>query len=277
MVRLNLIYETLNIFEINYFAMKYRYQHPNRKGFLAVFIIGILIGSLSSYYYLTYYKETVQSPQTNYQNNLVINEPIYSHIEINLVAVDQNGNGVTTPLIVEAKPGNGKALTNVDKLLFWVDTQYSIQVAKAVAENVTKINASNYDLIYSIETNASIIGGPSAGAALTIATISALKNEKIRNDVMITGTINEDGIIGEVGGVLEKAKAAKDVGAKLFLVPKGQGEQTFLKPEETCIKKAGFIFCETVYKPITVNIGKDAGIAVVEVENVTEAYKYFKI
>jgi uncharacterized protein len=161
--------------------------------------------------------------------------------------------------------------------LFWVDTQYSIQIAKAVAENVTKINGSNYDLIYSIESNASIIGGPSAGAALTIATIAALKNERLRTDVMITGTINEDGTIGEVGGILEKAKAAKDVGAKLFLVPDGQGEQTFLKPEESCIKRGGFIFCETTYKQITVNIGKDAGISVIEVENVTDAYKYFKV
>jgi uncharacterized protein len=160
--------------------------------------------------------------------------------------------------------------------LFWVDTQYSIQVAKAVAENVTKINASNYDLIYSIESNASIIGGPSAGAALTIATIAVLKNEKLKSDVMITGTINEDGTIGEIGGVLEKAKAAKDIGAKLFLVPKGQGEQTFLKPDEKCVKRGSFTFCETTYQPITVNIGNDTGISVIEVSNITEAYKYFK-
>jgi len=257
--------------------MKYRYQHSSKKRFLAVLLIGILIGSLGSYYYFTaYYKEIVQSPQTNHQSNLNV-EPVYSHIEINLAAVDQNGNGVTTPLIVESKPGNGKALTNVDKLLFWVDTQYSIQVAKAVAEDVTEINASNYDLIYSIESNASIIGGPSAGAALTIATIAALENERIRNDVMITGTIEEDGTVGEVGGILEKAKAAKELGAELFLVPKGQGEQIFLKPEETCVKRGNFVWCETVYKPITVNIGKDAGISVIEVSNITEAYRYFKL
>jgi len=258
--------------------MKYKYQkQSNRKSFLVVLLIGIVIGSLATYYYFSYYAEDVQVPQSNQNNYNFVPEPVYSHVQINLAAVDQKGNGVTTPLIVESKPGNGKALTNVDKLLFWVDTQYSIQLAKSVAENVTKIDASNYDLIYSIESNASIIGGPSAGAALTVATIAALKNERLRTDVMITGTINEDGTIGEVGGILEKAKAAKDVGAKLFLVPKGQGEQTFLKPEETCIRRSGFIFCETTYKQITVNIGKDAGISVIEVENVTQAYNYFKL
>jgi uncharacterized protein len=259
--------------------MKYRYQRSNKQSFLTIFLIGILIGIIITYSYFTVYqKEEVQPTQITSQNNYNFKaEPVFSHVQINLVAVDQNGNGVSTPLIVEAKPGNGKALTNVDKLLFWVDTQYSIQIAKTVAENITKINASNYDLIYSIETNASVIGGPSAGGALTIATIAALKNEKIRDDVVMTGTINEDGTIGQIGGVLEKAKAAKDIGAKLFLVPKGQGEQTYLKPEETCTRKVGFIFCETTYNQVTVNIGKDAGIDVVEVENVTEAYNYFKL
>ncbi|MEM5778451.1 MAG: S16 family serine protease [Candidatus Aenigmatarchaeota archaeon] len=256
--------------------MKYSYQRSNKR-ILTIFILGIVIGSLATYYYFINFVIINQEKQSQIETSYVLKEPIYSHVKLSLVAVDQNGNGVSTPLIVEAKPGNGKALTNVDKLLFWVDTQYSIQVAKAVAENVTKINASNYDLIYSIETNATVIGGPSAGAALTIATIAALKNEKIRDDVVITGTIEEDGTIGEVGGILEKAKAAKEIGANLFLVPKGQGEQTFLKPEESCIRKANFIFCETVYKQVTVNIGKDVGIAVIEVSNVEEAYKYFKL
>lgn len=260
--------------------VRYKYQKPSRKSFFAVFIIGILIGVALSYYYFSYNSESIQnqsSYQSSSQNNYQLKEPVYSRVQINLVAVDQQGNGVSTPLIVEAKPGTGKALANVDKLLFWVDTQYSIQLAKSVAENVTKINASNYDLFYSIESNASIIGGPSAGGALAVATIAVLKNEKLRNDVVMTGTINEDGTIGEIGGVLEKAQAAKDVGAKLFLVPKGQGEQTFLKPQENCSRTGGFVFCETTYQEVTVNIGKNVGIPVIEVSNITEAYKYFKV
>jgi len=260
--------------------MKYNYQRHNksdRKNLLAVLFIGIIIGILGSHYYFTNYYYTSIPSQTSSQISYVTQEPVYSTAQINLVAVDQDGNGVSTPLIVEAKPGTGKALTNVDKLLFWVDTQQSIQIAKAVAENVTKINASNYDLTYTIESNASIIGGPSAGGALAVATIAVLKNEKLRSDVVMTGTINDDGTIGQIGGVLEKAKAAKDVGAKLFLVPEGQGEETYLQPQENCTRRGGFIFCETTYKQITVNIGKDAGIAVIEVANITEAYKYFKL
>lgn len=257
--------------------MKYQYrQHPKDRGSLTTFlIIGILIGSLATYYYFTaFYSQETTSPQINYNPSA---ESVSYRVQINLVAVDQNGNGVSTPLIVELKPGTGKALTNIDKLLFWTDTQQSIQTAKEVAENITQINATNYDIIYSIESNASVVGGPSAGAALTIATIAALKHENIKSDVVITGTINDDETIGQIGGVLEKAKAAKDIGAKLFLVPIGQGEQTSLKPQENCVTRSNFVFCETTYVSETINIGKNAGISVIEVENVTEAYKYFKL
>ena len=257
--------------------MKYQYQRSKQKKWSVVvlFIIGILIGSLATYYYFTtYYYKPVQ---TSSQTYTPVTEPLSSHVEINLVAVDQDGNGVSTPLIVESKPGDGKTLTNIEKLLFWTDTQQSIQIAKYVAENLTEINASSYDLTYSIESDATVIGGPSAGAALTIATIAALRNERIRNDVVITGTINGDGTIGEIGGVLEKAKAAKDAGAELFLVPLGQGEQTFLKPQETCTKRGNLIFCRTTYQAVTVNIGQETGISVLEVGSIGDAYKYFKL
>jgi uncharacterized protein len=143
-----------------------------------------------------------------------------------------------------------------------------------VAENVTKIDVNKYDIIYTVESNSILVGGPSAGGALTVATIAALENKKIKSDVLMTGTINPDGTIGEVGGILEKAQAAKALGAKLFLVPKGQGTETYLQPDENCVQQAGFTFCTTKYIETTVNIGKSAGIEVIEVANVTEAMKY---
>jgi uncharacterized protein len=258
---------------------KYRYRKESDKKFLVVLIIGLIIGCTIGYYYAFFeYRKSLKNlphVQRQYATTPLQTKPTYSYVEIGLPAVDQDGNGVVTKLRVEAKPGNGKVLTNIDKLLFWVDTQQSIQIAKSVAENVTGINASSYDLIYTIESNATLIGGPSAGAALAIATIAVLENKTIRKDVMMTGTINPDGSIGEVGGVLEKARAAKEFGATLFLVPYGQGTETYLEPEEKCVKRLNFIFCETTYKPKTINIGNEIGISVIEVRNVEEALKYF--
>jgi len=196
-------------------------------------------------------------------------------VSMNVPAVDNEGNGVTTILMVESKPGRGGTLVDVDQLLFWVDTQNSIRIAKKVAQDYTKLDLSNIDLIYSVETNASVIGGPSAGAALTVATIAILENKTLNPEVMITGTISSNGYIGPVGEIVAKAKAAKDIGATVFLVPKGQAVQTYYRPEERCEKIGPITYCTTEYKAEKVDVSKDAGIDVKEVSNIQEALKYF--
>ncbi len=196
--------------------------------------------------------------------------------KINLAAVDNKGNGVVTPLTAEVKPGDGKILINIDKLNYWTDTQQSMQTARAVAERITKTDLKKVDLVYSIKNdNATLVGGPSAGAALAIATVAAVQNKTLRPDVMITGTIEEDGSVGKVGGIIEKAAAAKAVGAKLFLVPKGEGTQVYTKPEEKCSKGIGFLICETNYERIEVSVGESVGIEVKEVSVIEDALKYF--
>jgi uncharacterized protein len=247
---------------------RYRYRKTSYTSFVLMLILGILIGI--GIFAIIFYEAPGNGEQVTYQEP---SKPMYA--EINLVAVDQDGNGVTTPLTVEVIPGNGKVLTDIEKLLFWVDTQFSIQTARNVAVNITNTEMDNYDLVYSIKSDATLIGGPSAGAALTIATIAALENKTLKNDIIITGTIEPDGSIGQVGGVLEKAQAASDVGISVFLVPPGQGEQTYLKPNESCTRRGGFLFCETVYEQVTINIGEDAGISVIEVDNINEALQYF--
>ncbi|MBI4010147.1 MAG: hypothetical protein HY361_03070 [Candidatus Aenigmarchaeota archaeon] len=194
---------------------------------------------------------------------------------VRVPAVDNQGNGIATTLKVEAIPGEGRTLTNIDQLLFWVDTQYSIQIAKEVAGNLTKADLSKIDLIYTIETEASVIEGPSAGAALTLATIAILENRSVNPNVSITGTINPDGSIGAVGGILAKSKASKDVGIKLFLVPKGQGLQTVYKPVKQCEKIGVVTYCTIEYEKESVDITEQSGVEVKEVANVEEALKYF--
>lgn len=200
-------------------------------------------------------------------------------VSLKVPAVDNEGNGVITTLKVQARPGEGRVLVNIKQLSFWIDTQHSIRVAKKVAEAYTNVDTSRIDLIYSVETEASLVEGESAGAALTIATIAALKNITLREDVVITGTIQEDGSIGKVGGVIEKCKAAKESGATLFLVPEGQGVYKEYVPEVKCkeYRAPGFYqkVCTSTYELKEVNIGKECGIEVKEVSNVEEALKYF--
>lgn len=201
---------------------------------------------------------------------------VYSKAGTKLVAVDQKGNGVLTNLNVRAVPGDGRVLVDVKSLLFWIDTQQSIQKAREVAEEYLGKESKNLDLTYAIDIpNASVVGGPSAGAAFTLATIAALQNKTLDKDVVITGAVNEDGTIGKVGGIIGKARAVKEGGYNTFLIPEGQKEFTEYGKEEECHEYGSMRICDIDYKKIEVNVEEEVGIDVEEVSNIEEAANYF--
>ena len=252
-----------------------------------IFFLGVIVGIVLSFILSTLFyipKTEIHIVPINLSSNQnltsiiqtkIPKENVIGEAEIYLPAVDQKGNGVMTKLKVKAIPGTGKVLVDINQLLFWIDTQQSIQIAKLVAQKITGKDLSKYDLFYSIETNASLIEGPSAGAGITIATIAAIQNRTLNRSVMITGTILPDGSIGSVGGIQAKARAAKQFGAKLFLVPEGQGTQVNYIPVKSC-RTVGYVtFCEITYKLKEVSISKDVGIEVKEISNIEDALNYF--
>ncbi|HEY3723504.1 MAG TPA: PDZ domain-containing protein [Acidimicrobiia bacterium] len=68
------------------------------------------------------------------------------------------------------------------------------------------------------------VSGPSAGLAFTLTIIDELTPGSLTGaqKVAVTGTMDLDGNVGEVGGVTQKTAAALDAGAKLFIVPKAE-------------------------------------------------------
>ncbi len=78
----------------------------------------------------------------------------------------------------------------------------------------------NTDIHIHIPEGAVPKDGPSAGAAMAAALISAYTNRPIRRDVGLTGEITLRGRILPVGGIREKALAARRVGIRQILVPR---------------------------------------------------------
>ena len=236
---------------------------------LAVFILIIIL--LVSIYY------SVSDIKTGYVEKTpsFVSMDGATLVTMKLPAVNQEGVGVTTILSVEAMPGNGRVLLDIDDLLFWADTEHSMRKARIVAGNISGIDVKKYDIIYNIDANASLIGGESAGAALAVATIAALQNKSLKENVMITGTINHDGSIGPISGVLEKAKASKEIGVNLFLVPLLQSVDVVYETVQHCEKFGWTEICTTEQIPQKVNVGDKAEIRIEEVGTIDEALKYF--
>jgi len=236
-------------------------------GLIIMYTIGLLSGI---------YVMEQQKPAT-----LLVSLPSKIYISTaNIVAVKQQGEtGVVSKGVVEIKDGKGRVLFNTNPFVE-PDTQQSIETAANVAEAFTKKSLKDKDIIYSVEeTDAKLIGGPSAGAAFTVATIAAIEEKKVREDIAMTGTINADGTIGQIGGVIEKAAAAEENKMKLFLVPKGQSTLTYYEQQVKEQRQGNFIIRRINYVPKTLNLNdyaKEQGwkLEIREVSNIKEALQY---
>ena len=240
----------------------------------------ILVGTLLTL--LVIYIVFVGIPVIRFETEKVIEtksdeNKFHKEVEILLPAVEESGDGIIASLKVEVNEGKGRTLLEINDISFWEDTQQSVRTAKSVAEKITGVDATKYDIIYSINANASKIEGPSAGAAMAIATTIALENKTINNSVVITGYLREDGTIGKVAGILPKAKTAKENNMQLFLVPLGQRTQTKIETKKNCEDYAYTTFCQTEAVEKNVDIQEEVGINVVEVGSISEALKYFVV
>jgi PDZ domain-containing protein len=74
---------------------------------------------------------------------------------------------------------------------------------------------------FDVDIQVEDVGGPSAGLMLTLGIVElADERDLTGGDVVAgTGTIDEQGGVGPIGGITLKVLAAEDIGADLFLVP----------------------------------------------------------
>jgi Lon-like protease len=84
-----------------------------------------------------------------------------------------------------------------------------------------------YDLPFPVAIDSGNVIGPSAGLAFTLAIIDLLTPGNLTGGltVAVTGTIAPNGDVGRVGGVPQKAAAAIDAGATVYLVPVDEADE----------------------------------------------------
>jgi len=79
-------------------------------------------------------------------------------------------------------------------------------------------------LPFEVDIDTGEIGGPSAGLAFSLTLVDELTGGDLLggHDVAVTGTIDLDGDVGAIGGIVQKASAVRQAGVPYFLVPAGQ-------------------------------------------------------
>jgi uncharacterized protein len=186
--------------------------------------------------------------------------------------------GSILKITVEIRDGSGLVLVNT-AIPSGVDFQTSARTAVMVTQNVTGIDLSKKDVIFSISAgnnqDLQAVDGGSAGGAMTVLLVSDLLGKSINNQVLMTGTIQSDGTIGPIGAVNEKADAAGQFGAKIFLVPQGQA----VVPVQTCNQstEGSFVYqtCTTQQTPLSPLMESKYGMKVIEINTIQDALRYF--
>jgi ATP-dependent Lon protease len=110
---------------------------------------------------------------------------------------------------------------------------------------------NTHDLHIHVPAGAIPKDGPSAGVTMATAIVSALRNQTVREDVAMTGEITLSGLVLPVGGIREKALAARRHGIKNFILPaRNEPDLEELAPE---VRKAmHFVPVETLEQALAV-------------------------
>src|SRR5207302_4618309 len=122
------------------------------------------------------------------------------------VTVRRNDQNLTFDLVPRESPSEpGRPIIGVTISTYLFDVQMPFQV---------DIQSDN-------------VGGPSAGFMFALAVLDGVTDGDLTRGHYVagTGTIAQDGTVGAVGGAAEKALAAEQAGAQIFLVPTDEANE----------------------------------------------------
>jgi predicted S18 family serine protease len=148
-------------------------------------------------------------------------------------AMDQvTEEGAMVNVSVEVLPGKGRVLVQTTPLM-GIAFQDAANRAVALAVDHSHVDLTKSDVIFSIQApdEVSEIDGPSAGALMATLLLSVLEDFEINDIVTVTGTIDQDGRVGPVSGILEKAGAVAASGKTLLLLSEENNQMVDYREE----------------------------------------------
>jgi PDZ domain-containing protein len=123
-------------------------------------------------------------------------------------------------------------------------------------------------LPFNVNFDTDEIGGPSAGLSFTLALIDNLTEGELvpSQGVAVTGTIQDDGTVGPIGALVQKAIAVQKSGAKAFLVPSAQGPDDIAAAQAAVGDSVKIVPVATLDEALTalIKLGGDTVVAPVK-------------
>lgn len=203
-----------------------RSKHEGKKPLFATFLVtsfvlGALLGAVLTSIWIRGAPLLQLSPGETYTQSITI------------VGIDKNtGEGRLAVLRIELRAGSGHLAISVPPYEN-EDTQRAAVNAKKAAELMTGMNLSQVDITITVENISpeTLVTGPSSSAAmavLMVATIRASENMTpniVRQDVVISASIDSTGRLKPVGEIAKKYQTVRSAGGySLFVIAQTQLE-----------------------------------------------------
>ncbi|WP_265108835.1 twin-arginine translocation signal domain-containing protein [Halosolutus halophilus] len=190
----------------------------SRRGFLVGLATGG-VGGAGAVLGLTRSDEGFQSLAT-----LAGGATLPAMVQYYLPAVDSSGEGLILPVKFAFSEGDGELFVDVGDVEVRHDLQLALREATETATRLTGRSLAGTSIRVTFDPPDSevlALGGKSWEAGLTVALVASLRRQSPPRTTLITGIVNNEGVLLPVGKIEAKARAARAFGAAKLIVSEG--------------------------------------------------------
>lgn len=157
--------------------------------------------------------------------------PAGGRLQVRDVLLEVGGREIAEPQDVVAAVDDAEAGEPLEFVVERKGVRETVSVTPALVDGDKRVGISpgpGYSFPFDVSVQVdSAIGGPSAGLFFALSVYDTLTPGSLTGGEVVagTGTVDPDGLVGPIGGIAQKIAAAREAGAKLFLVPPDNCEE----------------------------------------------------